>query len=118
MTKISGEKLVSTIEYHIIERAGHRVGIIGLAEYGWFGSLNCIDPDDIFYEDFLTCSNRLSSMLREEEGCDIVIALTHMRQPNDERLAKLSTGIDLILGGHDHVRIYHLLTLRFMSQNG
>ena len=31
-----------------------------------------------------------------------MVALTHMRGPNDRRLAEKATGIDLILGGHDH----------------
>lgn len=31
-----------------------------------------------------------------------MIALTHMRWPNDIRLAENTTEIDLILGGHDH----------------
>lgn len=30
------------------------------------------------------------------------MALTHMRGPNDCRLAEQAAGIDLILGGHDH----------------
>lgn len=37
------------------------------------------------------------------QGCDYVIALTHMRTPNDIRLAENVDEIDLILGGHDHV---------------
>jgi len=36
------------------------------------------------------------------QGVDCVIALTHMRWPNDIRLAKDVSEIDLILGGHDH----------------
>lgn len=32
-----------------------------------------------------------------------MIALTHMRTPNDIKLAKNAIGIDIILGGHDHV---------------
>lgn len=31
-----------------------------------------------------------------------MIALTHMRWPNDIRLAENVSEIDLILGGHDH----------------
>ena len=31
-----------------------------------------------------------------------MIALTHMRWPNDELLAREVDGIDLVLGGHDH----------------
>jgi len=33
---------------------------------------------------------------------DCVIALTHMRWPNDVRLAENVPEIDLVLGGHDH----------------
>ena len=36
------------------------------------------------------------------QGADYVIALTHMRMPNDIRLAENVDSIDLILGGHDH----------------
>ena len=31
-----------------------------------------------------------------------MIALTHMRWPNDRKLAKEVKEIDLVLGGHDH----------------
>ena len=36
-----------------------------------------------------------------------MVALTHMRRPNDHRLAEQATGIDLILGGHDHDYFSH-----------
>lgn len=32
----------------------------------------------------------------------MIIALTHMRAPNDQRLAEMAPDIDIILGGHDH----------------
>ena len=38
-----------------------------------------------------------------DKGCEYIIALTHMRTPNDIRLAENVDEIDLILGGHDHV---------------
>ena len=37
-----------------------------------------------------------------KKGCDLIIALTHMRVPNDVRLATEVPEIHLILGGHDH----------------
>lgn len=37
------------------------------------------------------------------QGCEVIIALTHMRTPNDLELARSCPRIDLILGGHDHV---------------
>ena len=44
-------------------------------------------------------------MVEEEEHCDLVIALTHMRLNNDRKVLKNTTTIDLFLGGHDHVKI-------------
>lgn len=38
----------------------------------------------------------------QSQGADLVIALTHMRVPNDEKLAKGVAEIDAVLGGHDH----------------
>ena len=32
-----------------------------------------------------------------------MVALTHMRNPNDVKLAENVDEIDLILGGHDHI---------------
>ena len=40
--------------------------------------------------------------LREKERCEVVVALTHMDQVEDERLAREVVGLDLVLGGHDH----------------
>ena len=36
------------------------------------------------------------------QGCEFIIALTHMRVPNDIKLLESDVEIDLILGGHDH----------------
>lgn len=47
------------------------------------------------------------------QGCDYVIALTHMRTKNDKKLAESATEVDLILGGHDHV--YEVLKVKFYS---
>jgi len=50
-------------------------------------------------------SRRLTKKLKEEEKCDLVIALTHMRTTNDAKLADESD-VDIILGAHDHVQLY------------
>ena len=44
---------------------------------------------------------RLSKELKKQ-GAELVIALTHMRLPNDITLAKEVEDIDIILAGHDH----------------
>jgi hypothetical protein len=38
----------------------------------------------------------------QEAGVDVVVALTHMRVPNDIQLLEEVPEIDVVLGGHDH----------------
>ncbi|XP_053966887.1 mannosylglucosyl-3-phosphoglycerate phosphatase isoform X2 [Anastrepha ludens] len=78
------------------------IGLIGLVEREWLETLPTIDPNEVTYIDYVEAGNKLVAQLRNE-GCEIIIALTHMRTPNDIRLAANCAGIDLILGGHDHV---------------
>jgi 5'-nucleotidase len=61
--------------------------------------------DKLEYEDFVECAQRYCKLLKEEHKCDLIIALTHMRMPNDRILASSVPEIDLILGGHDHMTI-------------
>lgn len=56
----------------------------------------------VIYTDYLEAAQMYARKLREELHCDLVIALTHMRGPNDERLARGAPDVDLVLGGHDH----------------
>lgn len=48
-------------------------------------------------------------MLKEEQECDLIVALTHMRNEQDRKLAAAVPEIDLILGGHDHVVLHELI---------
>ncbi|KAJ7093165.1 Metallo-dependent phosphatase-like protein [Mycena epipterygia] len=105
-------------EFQILERAGLRIGIIGLVEKEWIGTV-ATWPPNFEYKDMKTVGLELSERLRGEHECDLVVALTHCRIPNDIVLAKdllalspsaqakqsiaSSNGVDLILGGHDHL---------------
>ncbi|KAF5387159.1 hypothetical protein D9615_001693 [Tricholomella constricta] len=126
-------------EFQIFERAGIRIGVIGLVEKyfiisyqpttnflqfclrEWIGTV-ATWPSNFTYRDMAETGLDLSRRLRDPEGgyrCDFIIALTHSRIPNDITLAKSllafspsaqeshpiapSHGIDLILGGHDHL---------------
>ena len=75
---------------------------VGLVEKEWLDTLAAINPNEVIYTDFVESANTLAADLKDNQNCDIVIALTHMRQPNDIKLAENSPRIDLILGGHDH----------------
>lgn len=108
-------------EYFVLERVGVRIGFIGLIEKDWIATVPSW-PSNFKYIDMKDAGLELSKRLRDPSGeyrCDIIIALTHARVPNDIQLAKdlfaLSPtfqdqtptfvnehGVDLLLGGHDH----------------
>lgn len=50
-------------------------------------------------------ANSLAERLRKEEGCDVIIALTHLGFREDIELAEKSSEIDIIVGGHSHTTI-------------
>lgn len=93
--------------WSIREIDGRKVGFIGLN----------IDPASMIasynYEGmgFLPVTetaNRYADMLKREKGCDIVVAVTHIgaERENDKEidydLARNSSNIDIIIGGHSH----------------
>lgn len=84
---------------------GLRVGILGLMEAEWLDALIAVDVAALCYTDFVAAATAGAAALRAA-GAHVVLALTHMRLPNDERLADEATGVDLILGGHDHSIVY------------
>lgn len=98
----SGELLAEGKKWFITEKMGVKIGIIGLIEEEWVATLGTIEPDEVQVIDFCESGRALANELRNDHGCDIIIALTHMRWPNDEKLAQNVTEIDLVLGGHDH----------------
>ena len=79
--------------------------MFGVAEEEWLG-LFPPHMDDVFiYEDFVKVAKEKVKFLKESQNCDIIIALTHMRLPNDRVLADSVPGVDLCLGGHDHMYV-------------
>ncbi|KAK4310995.1 hypothetical protein Pmani_017489 [Petrolisthes manimaculis] len=104
----TGEPLADGVITHTLTWHGWKIGLIGLVEREWLETLATINVEEVTFTDYVDKGRELASQLRAE-GCDYVIALTHMRTPNDIRLAENVDGIDLILGGHDHV--YELLKI-------
>merc|ERR1719189_2548352 len=98
----TGRPLADGKVSHIIDWCGRKIGLIGLVEKEWLDTLSTINPEEVTYTDYVESGNALAKELRGK-GCQFIIALTHMRTPNDIRLAENTTEIDLILGGHDHV---------------
>jgi len=92
--------LAEAKEYLIEEINGVKVGIIGLAEEEWLACLTKL-PESTKYLDQAEIGEKIAKQLRAE-GCQVIVAITHSREPQDSYLARNCPEIDIILGGHDH----------------
>lgn len=93
--------------YYIREVGGRKIGFIGLS----------LDPDGmvapnnyngIKYLDMYKAANSTAWHLKNNEHCDMVVAITHVGYrpsktgTSDIELAAKSEDIDIIIGGHSH----------------
>ncbi|TGJ80020.1 hypothetical protein E0Z10_g8746 [Xylaria hypoxylon] len=103
---------------HIITSSnGIKVGLIGLGEREWLATINSLPPD-LVYKSASETAKELVPQLRAG-GAEIVIAVTHMREPNDNKLAEQTDGIiDIILGGHDHYYNHSLIKGTHVLRSG
>jgi len=113
----TGRQLAEGGLTQVIHWAGRKVGLVGLVEREWLDTIATINSDQVEYEDYVSSGSRLAAQLKAE-GCDCVIALTHMRTPNDIRLAENVKDIDLILGGHDHVYEKQKVAGKYILKSG
>ena len=86
----------------VLDDGPFKIGVLGLVEREWLDTINTLPPN-LIYKSASATAQDVALGLRTE-GCTMVIAVTHQREPNDRKLAgKLRPGtVDLILGGHDH----------------
>lgn len=96
---------------------GIKIGLIGLGEREWLACVNTLPPN-LIYRSATEVARELIPELRSQ-GAEIIIALTHMREPNDQKLATQMGGeIDLILGGHDHFYAHSLINGTHVLRSG
>ncbi|KAL2852454.1 Metallo-dependent phosphatase-like protein [Aspergillus pseudoustus] len=104
--KAEGKRFLGTAQEYLVKQLenGLRIGFLGLAGTDW--PSNCEDLPPCEIESPVQAACRLARHLRAHERCDVVIALTHMRVPEDTAVANATASgdcrIDLLLGGHDH----------------
>ena len=65
--------------YLIKEIKGKKIGFFGLAGEDWVEILADEYEDELIYEDTVRYSKKMCLNLRKEK-CDLIVALTHMRQ--------------------------------------
>eukprot|EP01120_Amphizonella_sp_Union-15-10_P013848 TRINITY_DN6532_c0_g1_i1.p1 TRINITY_DN6532_c0_g1~~TRINITY_DN6532_c0_g1_i1.p1 ORF type:complete len:504 (-),score=98.41 TRINITY_DN6532_c0_g1_i1:161-1672(-) len=100
LTMKDGSAICNAARHVLTEWNGVKIGLLGLVEFEWLETLT-FDSSIFKFTDFIS-TGREEAKLLKSKGAQIVIALTHMRLPNDQLLAAQAEEIDLVLGGHDH----------------
>ncbi|MDE6288314.1 MAG: metallophosphoesterase, partial [Muribaculaceae bacterium] len=93
-------------KYEIREIDDHKVGFIGI-NLRPAGMISEGNYDGVEYLDAVEAANATAWWLRNIEGCDLVVAITHIgynpvTPPGDLMLAANSSNIDIFIGGHSH----------------
>lgn len=95
--------------YRIIFKDGIKIGVFGLG-IELEGLVNKKMYKETGYLDPVEITQDITTKLKEEEQCDLIICLSHLgyyykNNPDkisDLNLAKITKNIDLIIGGHTH----------------
>ena len=102
-TSLSGK----TRPHKIYEIDGLKVGVFGLG-IELDGLVSKKLYKDTVYHDPVEVAREQVDILRHQQKCELVICLSHLGfdyssdKISDKKLASLTSGIDLILGGHTH----------------
>lgn len=97
---------------------GIKIGVIGLVEREWLDTINSLPPN-LIYKSASATAKELVPGLRAQ-GAELIIAVTHQREPNDNKLAEKTPDglIDIILGGHDHFYQHNLINGTHVLRSG
>ncbi|SFD23492.1 bifunctional metallophosphatase/5'-nucleotidase [Tropicimonas isoalkanivorans] len=98
---VSGEEhLADAIEKStVIERGGEKLGLIGLTPMDT-GELSSSGPNVIFGDPSEAVQGEVDKLTKQ--GVNKIIVLSHSGYLVDQRVAENTTGVDVIVGGHDN----------------
>ena len=112
-----------TTPYKIYKKEGVKIGVFGLG----IELKGLVNPDlykETKYYDPVEISYEMVKVLKNEKKCDLVICVSHLGHEyssdkiSDTKLAKLTSGIDLIIGGHTHTFLKEpLITKNKINKN-
>jgi len=103
---VTGDHRSIFAPFTIVERAGVRIGIIGLSAVVGTQLLPVEDRGSVSLTIGDDAVNALVPRLRQEHGVGLVIVLSHLGFPQDCKLAAVVSGVDVILSGHTHNRLH------------
>lgn len=96
--------------YKIFHKDGIKIGVFGLG-IELQGLVDKKNYKETVYRDPIEIAQDMTSILKKEEKCDLVICLSHLgydykksdeNKVSDLKLAQKTQDIDLIIGGHTH----------------
>ena len=102
--------------YKIFIKNGIKIGVLG---YGieLEGLVDKKMYKETVYQNPVPIANATAKLLKQDLGCDYVIALSHLgfkfeeKKISDMSMAPLTENIDLIIGGHTHTFLEHPVKL-------
>ena len=89
----------------MVERAGVRIGIIGIAATIIDKSMPKQFSEGLCFTSGFDELPEEIGRLRKQEKADLVVVLSHLGFPQDVLLANTVQGIDILLSGHTHNRL-------------
>jgi len=93
--------------YIVVKKGNIRIGIMGLG-VNPAGLIMKNNYKGIEYKDPVSTAQKISSLLKKREKCDLVVCLSHLGSDstltgiNDFDIARQTRYIDVIIGGHSH----------------
>ena len=89
-----------------------------MVEKEWLETINSLPPNLVFKPVTETAQELIPGL--RAQGAEMIIALTHQREPNDNKLAEDTPPglIDLILGGHDHYYRHQIINGTHILRSG
>lgn len=85
----------------IKEVDGIKIGVFGVIDPDLYSSIAKTAVEGVQFGNDVEYANAAAERLRNKEGCDIVIALSH--QIDCPSFVQQTHGIDLLIAGHEHV---------------
>jgi len=86
----------------VLEVKGRKIGVFGLTTPET-NMLSNAYPHVVFADDSIPSLAAAAVASLRSQGCEAVILLSHLGIGGDQLIAGLVPGIDLIIGGHDHI---------------
>ena len=114
---VDDQELRDRILPYITKNIGDiKVGIFGLMTPDFLRVCSPGDGTTVKQDIISVAQKAVDSLLKEK--CDLIIALTHIGIELDRQLARKVTGIDIIIGGHDHQYFYETHGDTIIVQDG